>query len=286
MARSMPPMNWFRVFEAAARHLKFTAAADELGMTQSAVSQQIRSLELRLGVQLFLRQPRGLILTDSGRKLLPKVSVSLEHLQSATEMFDAGPRQDVLTIATSVSIAQWIIAPHLKAFSIAYPHLRIRLLSTIWADDFKSSLADIEIRFGSASQVGQDAKRLGPDHLVPIGSVTSDRDIASAPLIEAVGTSEGWRQWFAASGQGQSVAPSLFVDSYGMAVSLVQNGAGHALVSSLIARPLMAQGQIALLSDIKIPSSEGYFLATRTETDKATLFKEWLLDIIEKGHIE
>ena len=83
MTRHLPPLNWFRVFEAAARHQKFTAAADELGMTQSAVSQQIRALEERLATQLFLRQPRGLLLTDAGRKLLPKVSSSIENLKNA-----------------------------------------------------------------------------------------------------------------------------------------------------------------------------------------------------------
>ena len=127
MSRHLPPLNWFRVFEAAARHQKFTAAADELGMTQSAVSQQIRALEERLATQLFLRQPRGLLLTDAGRKLLPKVSSSIENLKNATDMFDIGPSAGNLTVAASVSIAQWVIAPHLV--QVHLPPLKVHVAS-------------------------------------------------------------------------------------------------------------------------------------------------------------
>ena len=101
-------MTWFRAFEAAARHLSFTAAADELGLTQSAVSQHVRALEVRFGIQLFQRRPRGLALTDDGRKLLPKVGVALDTLADAAATFDADPTSDLLTIATSVSVAQWL----------------------------------------------------------------------------------------------------------------------------------------------------------------------------------
>ncbi|MDO7559819.1 MAG: LysR family transcriptional regulator, partial [Paracoccaceae bacterium] len=116
MRRTPPPLNWFRVFEASARHLKFTHAAVELGMTQSAVSQQIRAFEARLGVQLFVRKPRGLALSDAGRKLVPKIEAALNDLDAAGRMFDPKPKEGLVTIACSVSIAQWIIAPHLAQF--------------------------------------------------------------------------------------------------------------------------------------------------------------------------
>lgn len=280
MSRALPPMNWFRVFEVAARHLKFTAAADELGMTQSAVSQQIRSLEVRLGTQLFIRQSRGLQLTDSARKLLPKVSLSMEHLQAATEMFDVGTPQNVLTIATSVSVAQWLIAPNLQSFTARYPEIYVRLLSTIWADDFRSSIADVEIRFGSVAQVGKNATRLGPDGLV---AVTVNADPLECDLIEAVGTSEGWRQWCIAADVSNPVKPNVFVDSYGMAITLAYQGAGTALVSSLLARPLLKRRELNSVKDIEIPSSEGYFLATNPENPLAAKFSEWLMSIIEKA---
>ena len=81
---ALPPLTWLRSFEAAARHLNFTAAADELNLTQSAISQQVRSLEVRLGLKLFERKARGLLLTDEGRKRLPRTISGLEILSDAT----------------------------------------------------------------------------------------------------------------------------------------------------------------------------------------------------------
>ena len=276
MTRHLPPLNWFRVFEAAARHQKFTAAADELGMTQSAVSQQIRALEERLATQLFLRQPRGLLLTDAGRKLLPKVSSSIENLKNATDMFDIGPSAGNLTVAASVSIAQWIIAPHLAEFSKSHPHLKTRILGTIWADDFKSSIADVEVRFGAASNVGQNAKRLMPDALIAVCAPTTD-PWDMLPLIEAVGTTEGWKDWRGQSGSALRTEPTIFVDSYGIALSMAVNGVGIALVSSLLAKPLIAQGRLVQIDPTEIPSSEGYFLAVRQEDTHACDFADWLV---------
>lgn len=276
MARHLPPLNWFRVFEAAARHQKFTAAADELGMTQSAVSQQIRALEERLATQLFLRQPRGLLLTDAGRKLLPKVSSSIEHLKSAAEMFDIGPTTGSLTVAASVSIAQWIIAPNLTEFSRTNPHLKTRILGTIWADDFKSSIADLEIRFGAASNVGQNAERLMPDALIAVIAPGLD-PWHTYPLIEAVGTTEGWKHWSAQSDVKLRPEPTIFVDSYGVALTMAINGVGCALVSSLLAKPLIAQGRLVQIDPAEIPSSEGYFLAVRQENSHACDFADWLI---------
>ena len=135
MAKSLPPLTWFRSFEAAARNLSFTAAAEEIGLTQSAVSQQVKSLELRLRVPLFVRQARGLMLTDDGRRLLPEISAALDALAGAANRFEAGPVENLLTVATSVSVAQWVIAPRLPDFTARHPNIRLRLLSAIWPDD-------------------------------------------------------------------------------------------------------------------------------------------------------
>ena len=121
MAKSLPPLTWFRAFDAAARHLNFTAAAQELGLTQSAVSQHIRALESRLGTPLFVRKPRGLVLTDGGRHLVPDVAAALARLRIATDAFEPAVGGDILTIATSVSFAQWFLAPGLVDFSPPVP---------------------------------------------------------------------------------------------------------------------------------------------------------------------
>ena len=277
MARALPPLTWFRAFEASARHLNFTAAADEVGLTQSAISQQVRSLEMRLGVQLFLRKPRGLALTDDGRKLLPKVGSALETLAAAAETFDAGPTRGLLTIATSVSIAQWIIAPGIEDFLAVHPGLRIRILSTIWPDDFKASIADVEIRFGSEKQVGAGATRLMPDSLIAVASPGLAGDLESQPLIEAVGTSEGWRSWAAHARYDGVLEPAIHVDSYGLALDLAMHGGGVALTSSLLAARWLAAGKIIRVHPAALPGTEGYYLAVNAGSGPAAAFGEWLV---------
>jgi len=278
MARALPPLTWFRSFEAAARHLSFTAAADELGLTQSAISQQVRSLEMRLGVELFQRQHRGLLLTDDGRKLQPRIGSALDSLAQATASYEIGSTRDLLTIATSISVAQWIIAPRLKDFLADHSGLRVRMLSTIWPDDFKALLADVEVRFGSDKQVGDGAERLTPDSLIPVAHPDLDLDgsLEDQALIEAVGTSETWRDWARLAGRTENLQPSMFVDSHGAALDLALHGNGVALTSSLLAAQALDTGRLIQVHPTALPSSEGYFLAVKAKSDTAIVFHAWL----------
>ncbi len=279
MARSLPPLNWFRSFEAAARHLNFTAAADELGLTQSAISQQVRALETRFGVQLFERKARGLSITDDGRKLLPQVGAALEILGTASSTFDAGPTNHLLTVATSVSVAQWILAPRIDEFLSAYPGTRIRFLSTVWPDEFKASIADVEIRFGAEKQVGHSAIRLGPDYLVAI-SARAESKLDGQRLIETVGTSMSWQTWGQAHLHAETPEPSLFVDSFGLALELAAKGQGVALTSSLLAAASLAEGEMYQIGEAKLINPEGYFLAIDENVKAARDFREWLLEAL------
>ncbi|WP_156892519.1 LysR family transcriptional regulator [Salaquimonas pukyongi] len=123
MAKTLPHLNWFRSFEAAARRMSSTAAAEEIGLTQSAVSQQIKALETRLGVALFHRHARGLSLTDDGRKLLPQVEAALETLKNATSQYLTNSDGELITIAASISMTEWVIAPSCRSFIGAIPAL-------------------------------------------------------------------------------------------------------------------------------------------------------------------
>ena len=277
MSRSLPPLTWFRAFEASARHLSFTAAADELGLTQSAISQHVRSLEMRFGVALFIRKPRGLAITDDGRKLLPKVGAALDTLTSVAETFDTGPASGVLTIAASVSVARWIIAPKLGAFLATQSGLRVRILSTIWPDDFRTPIADVEIRFGSDKQVGSGAARLLPDTLIAVAAPGAQIPLHRQTLIEAVGVSEGWKSWAAKAKIEGLPEPAIRVDSYGLALELAANGAGVALTSSLLAQACLATGQVEQVHAVGLPSTEGYHLAANPKSEPALAFESWLL---------
>ena len=280
MKRTLPPLAWFRSFEAAARHLSFTAAAEELGLTQSAISQQVRSLELRVGVELFRRMPRGLALTDEGRLLLPKVGSSLDQLTAAVAPYETAPRTDLLTIAASISIIRWVLAPRLKTFLVDFPEIKIRLLGTTWPDDFKTSLADVEIRFGSEKQVGKNAERLQPDRLIAVARSDHTDPVDQTLLIDTVGTSQGWQHWAAQEGTDQQLVPSIHVDTYGAALDMAVCGTGIALTSSLLATGLIRDGHLKQFGDTQLHSTEGYFLEVRSNTSAAVAFGNWIKTVI------
>lgn len=274
MAQSLPPLGWLRSFEAAARHLSFTAAAEEIGLTQSAVSQQVKSLETRLGVPLFMRHARGLALTDAGRRLLPEIDAPLQALAAAMDSVDTGPTKGLLTIATSVSVAQWIIAPRLPDFRMRFPTLRLRILSAIWPDDFHSTHADVEIRFGSARQAGTDAEPLLPNRLIALKSPKLKGELQDLPLIEAVGTSSGWQSW--SREVGGTPAPSLYTDTYGMALQLAAHGNGVALISELLADHALQNRLVERAHPASIPSQEAYYISVAKDKPEALELREWL----------
>ncbi len=279
MPKTLPPLTWFRSFEAAARRLSSTAAADEIGLTQSAVSQQIRSLETRLGVVLFHRHARGLSLTDEGRKLLPQVETALEILQSAASPYLAEERARHITIAASISVLEWVISPALPRFQSRHPDISVRFVSTIWPDEYAASRADVEIRFGSEKQVGRDATPLMPNHLIAVKSPLVDGDMENLPLIEAVGTSDNWSSWSEATGH-KVHSPTFFVDSYGLALQLAANGNGVALVNALIAKHALRTGGVELAQDASAPAGEGYFIAIQRRSSEVEAFVEWFSQTI------
>ena len=278
MSKSLPPLNWFRSFEASARTLSFTAAAQEIGLTQSAVSQQVKSLEARLGVLLFVRQARGLSLTDEGRKLLPQVGTALETLAAAADTFETGRSQNRLTIATSVSVAQWLITPHLSKFTSDYPDLQIRILSAVWPDDFQSARADVEIRFGSQKQVGAKAILLEPNGLIAVKSPRLSGRLCDLSLIETVGTSVGWSDWF--TDEVRDVRPALFADTYGMALQLAADGNGVALVSELLARGALSSGSLQRVNQKVLRGQEGYYLSVDDTNSLAVAFCSWFKNLL------
>lgn len=276
MAKSLPPLAWFRAFEAAARRLSFTAAAEEIGMTQSAVSQNVKALETSLGVSLFVRRARGLSLTDDGRTLMPQVTAALGTLTAAAQEFRTGPARNLLTVATSVSVAQWLIAPHLAEFTCAHPDVRLRLLSTIWPDDFNTVRADVEIPFGSVKQFGRDSQLLQPNGLIALKSPDLSGPLEALPLIESVGTSDGWKTWGAQT--GVTCAPTIYVDSFGAALTLACHGNGVALVSALLATEPLRTGQLVQAHEHIAHNADGYHLRVDTSDPQAVAFGEWLLE--------
>lgn len=284
MASALPPLNWFRAFEAAARHLSFTAAAEEIGMTQSAVSQQIKSLELRLGVPLFERKPRGLALTDNGRRLLPQVDAALDQLTEASRSFLPEKPEKLLTISLSISVLQWVIAPVLPTFQVEHPDISLRFMGAVWPDEFRRSLADIVISFGSRKQAGPKAVLLGSNSLIALKPANLSGEMGDYPLIEAVGVSGGWDTWSAAA-KIKCPKPSIFVDSYGAALELAVKGNGGCLVNEMLARHPLRSNMAVPIRPILLSSNEGYFLSINRETAEAGIFVDWISRIASENPV-
>ncbi len=270
MPSAMPPLTWFRAFEAAARHLSFTLAADELGFTQSAISQHVRALEERLGNQLFVRGHRSLQLTDAGRLLLPDVAAAMAQLERATERLRPSVSKQRLTVAASASIAQWVIVPRIEAFQQAHPDVALQLVTTIWPDDFSTTNADVEIRFGARELVCHQAELLEPStlHAVCAPSFRTRlpedltlADLASVPLIQPIGISQSWAEIGRKAAPSINLEPAFLVDTHGLAVDLAVSGAGVALAHRQVSWPAERDGRLTVLPLSFLKADEGYYLA-------------------------
>lgn len=288
MSRAMPPLGWFRAFEAAARCESFTRAAEELALTQSAVSQQIRALEVRLGCRLFVRKPRGIVLTDDGRLLLPKVEASLEGLRAAVESIDGPETATRLVVATSVSIAQWYLAPRLGGFLDAHPGTSVRLVTAVWPDHLGNGRADVRIRFGPESEETGEEEPLGGRDLVLVAApslLDSERDLhltarelRAYRLIHAVGTSDVWSRLAPQFGCDADHPAGIQVDSHGLAVDLARSGAGVAFTSELLARPALESGALVRAHPASVVGRDGYWVSAGGghDADLARNFILWL----------
>lgn len=293
MAKSLPPLTWFRAFEAAARHLSFTLAGEELGLTQSAISQHVRALESRLENKLFVRANRSLHLTDAGRLLVPDVTAAIAQLDRATRRFLPVVSKPRLTVAASASIAHWVITPALAAFQHAHPDIVIQLATTIWPDDFSTTHADVEIRFGSAEIAGQDAKILRPSYLhavaapdlwAQLGPASTLSDLKRVPLIQPIGISQSWTEMGKKANPTVALEPSILVDTHGSAVDLAVAGAGIALAHAQISVPAVQQGLLKVLPLGQFPADEGYYLAAKQSPFPAErdAFVDWFKTLVSE----
>ncbi|MEO0342388.1 MAG: LysR family transcriptional regulator [Pseudomonadota bacterium] len=279
MAITSPPLTWLRAFEAVARRLSFTRAADELGLTQSAVSQHVRALEDHIGEALFIRAHRQLRLTEAGRLLLPDVTSGLTILSDATRRYQRKTDKPVLRIAASASIAAHLLAPNIHAFKVSNPDVIVEIRTTVWPDDFDVTLADIEIRFGRAEMVANAARLLEPSflHLVGVPDLVAQFEAGlEVPLIQPVGLSTEWSDMI------KSAVPSLRVDTHGMAVDLAKAGAGIALTHGLISARSILKGEITEVARPRLPAKEAYYFAlTQGEaSDFCQRFAVWFDNLI------
>ncbi|MEP3632413.1 MAG: LysR substrate-binding domain-containing protein [Shimia thalassica] len=282
---ALPPLNWLRAFEASARHLSFTDAAAELNMTQSAVSQQIKSLEGHLGRQLFHRRPRALELTQSGLTFLPVVREAFRTLTRGTRAM-LGPDRNVLQVQSNISFAiQWL-APRLPRFHARHPDVRLSIRTELWEARDMAEGADIEIRYSLRPATHLNAHLLKRDHYYPVAAPGYDApldQLASHPLFDCAGLMCNWPSW----AEDQSLTwPNPYVTyctTYSISLAIAAAGGGVALAHDTIASEYLKQGTLVRPFEHRVPMEEAYYLLMSpqaADTPSAQAFSNWLIEEI------
>lgn len=281
---ALPPLAWLQAFEAAARTLSFTAAGQELGVTQAAISQRVRLLEDRLGQKLFVRHPRSLSLTPAGQSWLPSLQDGFTRLAEGTREVFGETDEAPVTLRTTPVVQQNWLAPRLGAFRREYPEVALRLVSAIWPDDFGPEGADIEIRYGQGRWSGMEAVSLGSDTMLPVCApalaerITRPADLAEHTLLHAVGFEVGWPTWLEAAGVPAlaSRRAPLICDTQTMTLSLAALGEGIALTHR---RLVEHRDDLVAALDWEVESDEAFWLvrpARAPARPEAALLWEWL----------
>ena len=283
MVRPYLPLNALRAFEAAARHLSFTRAAIELNVTQAAVSHQVKLLEQRLGVTLFRRLPRGLMITEEGLALLPALQDSFDRMAAMLERFEDGHVREVLTLGAVGTLAVGWLLPRLADFREKYPFIDLRLSTNNNRVDIAAEGLDYTIKFGNGAWHDIEAEALfeAPLSVLSIPSIArqlkAPEDVAHQTLLRSYRADE-WPSWFEAAGVSPPPIRGMVFDSSVLMVEAALQGAGVALAPPLMFSRQFAAGMIEQPFNITI--SKGSYWLTRLKSRSVTpameMFRNWL----------
>jgi LysR family transcriptional regulator, glycine cleavage system transcriptional activator len=295
--RPIPPLNALRAFEAAARHLSLTKAAEELHVTAGALSHQIRGLEELLGLKLFERHVRSIALTSAGRQLFPGLQTGFVHIRDAVAGLSGAAGERVLVISTPPGLTAKWLAPRLYRFSGAHPEVDVRVSSSLGNANFTTDGVDVAVRNLSVDAVaGADLviEKLFELSLVPVcsarlleihGPFDSPEALKGVPLIHddsLVTRAEipTWTDWFEAAGMsGIDVSRGLRFNSADHALDATVEGAGVLLAHDLLAYDELRTGRLVAPFDLKLPSGRAYFFvcAKRRQDDpNVRAFRTWI----------
>ena len=281
------PLSSLRVFEAAARLKSFTRAAESLGMTQAAVSWQVKALEQRLGLTLFRRLPREVALTEPGERLARAATEAMQLLRRAlTDLRDAD--DGVLSITTLATLASQWLAPRLGAFQVANAGLAVRVDTSSQLLDLERDNFDIGIRAGAGDWPGLESARLMPGVFTPLCTpeLATALDLTDpSRLVDAlrIGDDKEWAAWFAAAGVRAGAPPRavrLRADFQALEVAAALGGQGVALASPILYAREIAAGILVQPFPDLVELSPGYWVAwpaDRRRSPKIARFRDWLI---------
>lgn len=282
------PLNALRVFETVARLGNFTRAGEELGMTQTAVSYQIKILEENIGEALFVRQPRQVVLTETGSRMLPKVSEGFVLLNDAVNQARRSG-DEILEIHSTPTFASHWLARNLGTFQLEYPHIAVRLQRGTQLTDFNREPADVAIRIGIDPWQGLVCHplirlfytpMLSPRLAESIGGISQPADLLKLPLIS---DDDRWKVWFAAAGVDASQSNTQKLDAFGaldLEAGAALAGHGVAMLSPFYVQDELASGRLIQPFDLSWTDEKIYWLVYphgRRNLPKIRAFQAWLM---------
>lgn len=286
----LPPLNAMRSFEAAARHLSFTKAANELFVTQAAVSHQIKALEQDLGVQLFRRLNRALMLTDEGQTLLPYVREAFEQLTAGVRELEQRLSGGALTLSTTPSFASHWLVGRLGRLQLAHPEIELRLNATERLVDLTREDVDCGVRHGHGDWPGLRSDRLFRANLTPVCGpsllkgnrpLRTPDDLVHHTLIHTMDGPEEWRLWLRAAGvDGVDADRGLRLDNSELALKAAASGFGVAIGRVPMMNDDLESGQLVEPFDLALDyQCAYYFIAPEAIADQPMIeaFRSWLL---------
>jgi LysR family glycine cleavage system transcriptional activator len=291
MVRRLPPLRSLRAFEAAARHLSFARAAEELHVTPAAISQQVKLLESHLGVALF-RRGAQLTLTEAAAAALPLVSDSFDLMERAVERLRQGRDHGPLVVSAPPSFAaRWLI-PRLGRFQERYPEIDLRLSASTRLVDFATEDVDLAIRYGAGRYAGLRVERLKAEEVVPVATphlaerLKQVADLLEVPLLHNSAldwdtTFPTWPVWLANA--GVAVPPGLkarVFDDFNLVLQAVLAGLGVALVWRTLVADELTAGRLVPLFAAQ-PLVNAYHLVCppkHLENPKVAAFRAWVME--------
>lgn len=282
-ANTLPHLTWLRAFEASARHMSFTLAAQELGLTQSAISQHVRNLELFLGRDLFIRRTRALELTEAGGNYLPTVREAFDLLTQGTKSVFGEGRGQSLIVQCNLGFALFWLTPRLRDFHAEYPGVALNIVTPIWDPEGNTEPSSLEIRFARDGDVPLGAERLTEDRFYPVCRPDYQGgafDLETATLFECSGLTGTWEAWFKSQARPfDRWAEVNRGSTFGIAVNVALEGAGISMVHDTLVADMIADGRLVRPFDHAPPLLEGYYLIPPSKADQTTAsrdFANWL----------
>ena len=284
-------LNWLRTFEAAARLSGFSAAARELGLTQVAVSQQIKSLETKLGHDLFVRHPKKVQLTEAGKAYLPSVREGLEKLSHATYGLFGSDISRTIVVRASIAVLSWL-TPSLNDFRQQHPNIKLKFVTSIWPDPIDTQKVDVDIVLLPSHKQTESSEKLSDEFIVPIcakhkaKNISSLNDLSKQESVHIVGYDDHWSRYMnhfqQRSNTSKAENTSLQVDTSVLACELVASGIGCAVLIERFARRSIEVGRDIRIVGEPIPLQQSHFLVkTEAGNEKSVsaeieVFKEWI----------